>query len=97
MIVSSVSPERWEIDRPIAGVASERDRVQRLGQRPDLVELDQDRVRDAALDPLAQDRRIGHEDVVADELEPVAQSLGQHAATRPSRSSAIPSSSDTIG
>ena len=83
MNVSSVSPERCEIDRAVAGVARDRDRVERLGQRPDLVELDQDRVRDAALDPLAQDRRVGDEDVVADELQAIAEPLGELAPAIP--------------
>ena len=55
-------------DRPVTGVPCECDRVERLSECPDLVELDQDRVRDATLDPLAQDRRIGDEDIVGDEL-----------------------------
>src|ERR1019366_10726383 len=35
----------------VAGLACDRHRLERLRQRPDLVELDQDRVRDARLDP----------------------------------------------
>ena len=85
MNVSSVSPERCEIDGAVAGVARDRDRVERLGERPDLVELDQDRVRDAALDPLAQDRRVGDEDVVADELKPARRAARSARASRPSR------------
>ena len=44
MVVSSVSPERWRDDRGPAGAAGQLDRLERLGQRADLVELDQDGV-----------------------------------------------------
>ena len=42
MVVSSVSPERCDDDGRPAGAAGQVDRVDRLGQRPDLVELDED-------------------------------------------------------
>src|SRR4051812_33675818 len=41
-------------DRRVAVAAGELDRVQRLGQRPDLVDLDEDRVRDALVDAALQ-------------------------------------------
>ena len=41
-------------DGRVPGVARRPDRLERLGERPDLVHLDQDRVGDAALDPLAE-------------------------------------------
>ena len=59
--------------------------VQRLGQGADLVDLDQDRVGDAALDALGQDLRVGDEQVVADELDLGPQRSGQRAPSRPSR------------
>ena len=48
-------------NRAVSRVAGKGDRVERLGERPDLVELDQDRIRDSALDSLSQDRRVGDE------------------------------------
>ncbi len=54
--------------RSVAGLVRERDRLERLGERADLVELDQDRVRDAGVDPAAQDGGVGNEDVVADDI-----------------------------
>ncbi len=70
-------------DDPVAGGASQLDRVQRLAQGADLVRFDQNRVCallvDAALDSLD----VGHEDVVADQLDQVAETLGQHPPTCP--------------
>src|SRR5579884_51296 len=70
-------------DRGVAVVVCEPDGVDRLGQRADLVDLDQDRVPDAALDALAQPLEVRDEDVVADELQPVAEPLGRRAPTVP--------------
>ena len=47
--------------------------------------------------PCAQDRRVGDEQVVADELELRAELLRQRAPSRPSPASARPSSIETIG
>ena len=50
----------------------QRHGVEGLGERADLIDLDEDRVGhtgvDAALEPLG----VGDEDVVADQLDPVA-------------------------
>ena len=46
-------------------------------QRADLVDLDQDRVGDALVDAFLQDLGVGHEQVVADQLDLLAQTLGQ--------------------
>src|SRR5690606_13398811 len=51
------------------------DAVERLGHGPDLVQLDQDRVRDALLDALLQARGARDEQVVADELQLLAELL----------------------
>ena len=54
-------------------------------------------LRDLALDALLQDRCVGDEQIVADELDLVAQAFGSRCA-QPSQSfSAMPSSIDTIG
>ena len=44
-------------DRGVAGAVRDRDRLERLGQRADLVDLDQDRIGEAALDAHAQPLR----------------------------------------
>ena len=72
-------------DRRVAARLREPDRLERLGQRPDLVHLDEDRVADAALDALAQPLGVGDEEVVADELDAVAELGASAAPTRPSR------------
>ena len=48
-------PGTMRDDRSILGVCRHRHRLQGLGQGPDLVELDQDRVGDARVDAAAQD------------------------------------------
>ena len=60
-------------DRRIAVALRELDRVERLGQRSDLVDLDQDRVGDPLADAALQELDVGDEEVVADELEAVAE------------------------
>jgi hypothetical protein len=49
----------------VARPARQVDRIEGLAQRADLVDLDQDRVRDPALDPLLEDSRVGDEEIVA--------------------------------
>ena len=55
--------------RGVAGRLGQADRVDRLGQRADLVDLDQDRVGDAVLDALGKPRLVGHEQIVPDQLD----------------------------
>src|SRR5690606_14567102 len=50
--------------RGVAGGLGHLDGFQGLGQRADLVELDQDRVADALLDTFLEDAGVGHEQVV---------------------------------
>src|SRR5204862_2712585 len=57
--------------------------LDRLRQRADLVHLDEDRVRDAAIDAELQALRVGDEDVVADELDAVAQLLSRRLPAIP--------------
>jgi hypothetical protein len=52
---------------------SHLDRFESLGERADLVQLDQDRVGDAVLDPLPQALGVRHEQIVPDELAAVAK------------------------
>ena len=58
IVVSSVSPERCEITTRVAVPLRELDRLERLGERADLVHLDEDRVRDALVDA-APERSTG--------------------------------------
>jgi len=51
----------------VAGLAREPHRVEGLGERPDLVDLDEDRVGDVTFDSLPEAIRVRDEDVVADE------------------------------
>jgi hypothetical protein len=54
------------------------DGLERLGERPDLVDLDEDGIGQALLNAFHQTQRIGHEQIVADQLDRVAEALGQH-------------------
>ncbi len=62
--------------RRVAGLVRHLDRGERLGERADLVDLDQDRVAEAALDAVGEPRDVGDEQVVADELALVADQIG---------------------
>ena len=53
------------------------DRVKRFRQAADLVDLDQDRVADALLDAVGQADRIGHEQIVTDQLDLLADGGGE--------------------
>src|SRR5580700_1034575 len=64
-------------DRPIAIVASQANAIERLGERADLVELDEDRVRRSALDAPPEALDVRDEKVVSDELHVRADALRQ--------------------
>ena len=70
--------------RRVAGLAGDPDRLEGLGQGPDLVDLDQDRVADAELDPAPQPLGVGDEEVVADELDARRRGARSAASSRPS-------------
>src|SRR3990172_11347000 len=76
-------PRAVRDDRRIAARPRELDGVERLGERPDLVDLDEDRVRDTALDPAPEPLDVRGEQVVADELDAVAEPLRQHSPVAP--------------
>ena len=67
----------------VAGQPRELDRVERLGQRSDLVQLDQDRVRDVLLDAAAQELGVRHEDVITDKLDAAAEPFGERRPSLP--------------
>ena len=81
----------------VAVLLREAHRLDRLGERADLVDLDEDRVADAAVDALLQPLGIRDEEVVADELDPVAELASVSAFHASQSSSAQPSSIETIG
>src|SRR5262245_25708023 len=70
-------------DRRPAGAPGEVDRLERLGERPDLVQLDQHGVRRALVDRPTDAFRVRHEQVVADELHPVAEPSRQLSPAGP--------------
>ena len=72
-------------DAGVAGAKRHLHAVERLGQRADLVDLDEHAVRDAVLDAVRQDRAVGHEHVVADELDLAAEALRDRRSSRPCR------------
>ena len=83
--------------RRVARAAGQVHRGERLRERADLVDLDQQGVAGAELDALLQARRVGDEEVVADQLHAVAPRRSV-SATQPSQSSsAMPSSIEMIG
>ena len=53
------------------------DGLQRFGQRADLVDLDQQRIGEALADPVPQTVGIGDEQIVAHQLDGVADPVGQ--------------------
>ena len=80
MVASSVSPGVRE-HTAIGSAGAPLDCVQ--SQRADLIDLDQHGVGDAALDALGDDLRVGDEQIVADQLDPTAQRLGERAPAIP--------------
>jgi hypothetical protein len=58
-------------------------RLQRLGQRADLVDLHQDRVGDALLDAVGEALRVGDEQIVADQLHLAADRVGERLPAVP--------------
>ncbi len=69
--------------RRIGGALRHLDGLQRLREGADLVELDQDRVGDALLDPLGEAFGVGHEEIIADELNAVSDLARQRRPAHP--------------
>jgi hypothetical protein len=51
------------------------DGLDRFGERADLIQLDQDAVTTALANRPAQERDVGHEQIVADQLHSMTKSL----------------------
>ena len=64
-------------DAGVAGLLGGLDGLERLGERADLVDLDQDRVGGAQLDALLEALGVGDEQVVAHQLHLVANAAGK--------------------
>src|SRR5262249_1438140 len=64
-------------DRGVTMPRSQEHGVQRLAQGADLVHLDEDPVGPAGVDPALQSRRVGDEQVVADQLDAIANASGE--------------------
>src|SRR3972149_6351562 len=60
-------------DGAVAAALGEVDALEGLGERADLVQLDEDRVGDPLLDPAREALDVGDEDVVADDRAAVAK------------------------
>ena len=69
--------------RSVVGVRGQPHRLQRFGQRADLVHLDENRVADALLDALLQTLSVGDEEVVADQLDLLAERVRQRLPAVP--------------
>src|SRR5260370_765849 len=69
--------------RSVSIAACQVDRVQSLADRPDLVDLDQNRISDMLMNSLLQPLHIRHEQVIAHQLNLVAQLFGQHRPAVP--------------
>src|SRR6202035_2303269 len=64
-------------DGGIAGLVGHLDRGERLRQRTDLVDLEQDGIGTAVFDAVGKARDVGDEQIVADQLAFVADQIGQ--------------------
>ncbi len=60
-----------------------RDRFKRLCQRANLIEFNQDRISDAFIDSSLEDLCIGDKEIVANQLNLIAQFFSQYRPTRP--------------
>ena len=69
--------------RCIAGLVGHIDGGQRLRQRADLVGLDEDGIGNVLVDALLQDLGVGDEQVIADELDFLAEGLREDAPSFP--------------
>ena len=83
MVASSVSPRAVAHHAGVAVAGGQLDGVEGLGERADLVDLDQDRVGDVAVDAHPQPGDVGDEQVVADELHLLADGLGERRPAVP--------------
>ena len=72
-------------NRRVAVPLGQLDRFDRLGQCADLVDLDQNAVGDLFVDAALEPLRVGNEEVVADQLNLLAELFSQHLPSLPNR------------
>ena len=72
-------------DAAIAGCGRDRHGIQRLGDGANLVQLHQQGIAHSLGNALLENRQVGDEDVVADQLHLVAELLGQQLPAGPIR------------
>ncbi len=65
------------------GVLGQPNRLEGFRERPNLVQLDENRVGRLFVDSPLENPGIGHEKVVADDLQALPQFRGQTTPTRP--------------
>ena len=70
-------------DASVAGLLGSLDGLERLGERANLVDLDQDRIGGAQLDALLEALGVGDEQVVAHQLHLIADTAGELNPTVP--------------
>ncbi len=70
-------------DRGVAEAAGQFDGVEGFGDGADLVDLNQDGVGDLLFDSLLEALGVGDEEVVADELDSVAEDFGEVSPAGP--------------
>ena len=80
---SSVSPERPETTALKSGVLRHLDHIERLAERTDLIHLHQHGICRMVFDCAPQSHRVCGEQVVANQLDTISQSGGQHLPTSP--------------
>ena len=64
-------------DRSVPVAVSHLHSLNRFSECADLVDLNENAVCDAFIDPLCQSRHVGYEQVVAHKLQPITQLIGQ--------------------
>ena len=80
---SVVSPERCDTICRVPAGAAAPDRVECLAHRADLVHLDQHRVSDPPTDRFVNEFGVGDKQVITDDLDAVAEAIGEHAPAVP--------------
>ncbi len=70
-------------DGAVTGLLRHLDRLEGFGQGADLIEFDQNGVANPLIDPPLQNGGVGHEQIVTDQLDAIADRLGQQAPASP--------------
>ena len=76
-------PRAVRDDRAVAVAARQLDALQRLGQRADLIHLDEDRIRDILFDPARQPLGVRAKEIIPHKLHPFLQTFRELRPARP--------------